>query len=292
MLLRLSFVFAIFFIAPTVVDAIVGGTPSRRGQFPFFVFLEFSNGTVSKKCGGALIETAMDSNVSWVLTAAHCFNSNPTHVKLHFGVGDFYNSSEYGRTKRIVSLEHFFVHPSYHISLNDIGLIRLPIPVELNAYVQPIRMAKFFNKLGKIKHFDGIVVGRGAQEFRGVSSNTTQYAPMKSINVSDCVRAYPPLAIKSTAFCASGKNGESTCHGNKIYAIYINDQFQNLKCMSYFAGDSGGPLIDARSNELVGVVSFIHPKKNCTDFPQGRNLVANHAHMIDSSIITHTFSKL
>lgn len=41
-----------------------------------------------------------------------------------------------------------------------------------------------------------------------------------------------------------------------------------------FVGDSGGPLIDTNENALIGLASFIHPKKNCTDYPQGFTIIA------------------
>lgn len=200
-----SFVLAVFLIAST--DAIVGGIPSRRDQFPFFVYLQGETTDLTYECGSVLIDP------SWILTSAHCLKPATEQVVLYFGLNEI-SHLELGRTKRTILPDNFFLHPLFEADSlkNDIALIRLPVPVKLNVYIQPIEIS---SHQSAYRPFAGIVIGNGEREYKGKRSNITHYAPMRGTNIFDCLKAFPHLTNRSTVFCAAGENGESVCYGKR-----------------------------------------------------------------------------
>lgn len=179
------------------------------------------------------------------MTAAHCIHK-ADEVEIQLGSHEIRNYKEEGRMMTIVSDEYLYVAPGYRERQpwNDIGLIRLPQPVQFNEYIQPISLPRICD-LNENKN--AIVMGHGRISTSDVKlPEMLQYAALKTISVSECKEIFPFMLRRRSMLCASGKSGQSVC-----------------------VGDSGGPLVMQNENILIGVTSFIHPSNCEAGLPQG-----------------------
>ncbi|KAK9392787.1 chymotrypsin-like protease CTRL-1 [Crotalus adamanteus] len=120
-------------IKPNVkdTDRIINGVNAIRGSWPWQVSLQTSSR--NHFCGGSLI------NQNWVATAAHCKVKAGTHFA-YFGLYNRYDNAAPAQRRSIVKV---ITNPSwdpYNIN-NDITLLKLSAPVQLNAYVSPVCLA-------------------------------------------------------------------------------------------------------------------------------------------------------
>lgn len=202
----------LFFVtsdALNIKPRIVGGRSTQPGQFPYFVFLE-SNARDGRfyEYGGSLIHPR------WVLTAAHCLENITERVTLHFGLNDLDKYYEAGRLSMEVSADSFKRHPMYkkdHVH-DDIALIKLPRPVQVNSFVWPIKLSKH-----TVNHEpkDVITMGFGRLQYGGESPTKLQYAPLTITPMYDCISVFPFLLPNPTVLCASGNDKQSICTGEK-----------------------------------------------------------------------------
>uniref|UniRef100_A0A3Q2CEM9 Peptidase S1 domain-containing protein n=1 Tax=Cyprinodon variegatus TaxID=28743 RepID=A0A3Q2CEM9_CYPVA len=89
---------------------IIGGQDAQPGAWPWQVYFT----TNDSSCGGSLI------NDQWVLTAAHCINSNKNNTV---------------KEKSICQKWWYFT------SENDICLLKLSAPINFTNYIQPVCLA-------------------------------------------------------------------------------------------------------------------------------------------------------
>ena len=189
------------------VPYIVGGYYARLGQFPWMVD--------SGGCGASLIHP------QWVISAAHCTQTTVGRI-LYFGKLDRSKNEASAQARRIIAI---YNHPQYiggsNNFLDDLRLMRLESPVQLNNYVNVICLGNF-----PVNGLNLISSGWGA---------TT---PVRGGNTSSSV-----LKFNYTK--------ETGCYNNtkQICTTAVSGDI----CF----GDSGGPLVTVNNgrNYLVGVTS-------------------------------------
>nr|AAN75001.1 late trypsin [Aedes polynesiensis] len=204
---------------------VVNGQAATLGQFPFQVLLKVETHQGRALCGGSLLSD------QWVLTAGHC-TEGATSFEVTLGAVDFEDLSNDGRVV-LTATEHYR-HEKYNpmFATNDVAVVKLPKPVELNDRVQPVKLPSGSDNFTDRKV---VVSGWGLQKNGGSVADKLQYAPLTVISNNECSKTYSPLVIKKTTLCAKGEHKESPCNG-----------------------DSGGPLVLEGENVQVGVVSFGH----------------------------------
>ncbi|XP_055607281.1 lectizyme-like [Uranotaenia lowii] len=214
---------------------VVGGQEASFGEFPYLVSVQWNFGNESKPvhfCAGTII--ARD----WILTAAHCRETSFETGWLEIVAGEFDLESADDGFEQRSNVSEFLVHekrsPGF-VGPNDIALIRLQSPVQLNERVSTVRLD--WRKTP--------ISGRATLPGWGsISSTIEQIYPAKLHKVElpvfpyDVCLQYFPLfnPLEDTNFCAGEMSGTANaCHR-----------------------DSGGPLIQEVDNiaTQIGIVSW------------------------------------
>jgi len=128
-------------------------------------------------------------------------------------------------------------HPSYRGNSNDIALIKVDRPFQMNNCVGTARLPTDNTAAGR----ECWITGWGTLSSNGGSPNTLQEGKVRTISNYDCWarNSYGRNQIDSTMLCAQGQ----TSSGKIIDACQ---------------GDSGGPLVCKKNNvwELHGATSW------------------------------------
>jgi len=111
---------------------IVGGIEAKPNSWPWQVFLF----TQESSCGGSLI------NNEWVLTAAHCVESNASNFKVRVLLGG-HNLSVREIGSIVLDVSRIIIHEFYDTNelFNDIALLKLSRPVQFSDKIRPICLA-------------------------------------------------------------------------------------------------------------------------------------------------------
>ncbi|XP_023226849.1 uncharacterized protein LOC111627497 [Centruroides sculpturatus] len=214
---------------------IIGGLDSLPGEWCWQVAL--INSQNQYLCGGALIGT------QWVLTAAHCITNivrNGDALFIRAGENDLTQQKQRkstSETKRVITTYIHHNHNSQTLD-NDIALLKLQLPVELNKNICLICLPArgVTQQAGKLC----TVTGYGYQGEAGPIALKVRQAQLPIIDERECTVQINAVTEKlfvlpASSFCAGGKEGEDACQG-----------------------DGGGPLVCEVDGfyELTGIVSW------------------------------------
>lgn len=222
---------------------IIGGSPSRVGDWPFLAALLGGPEKVFY-CAGVLISD------QWLLTASHCVGNLSTNNysgwTIQLGMTRRNSHSFFGQTIKVKTV---LQHPDYNMAHdNDVALFQLKERVKFNEHLLPVCLppADYNLRPGT----NCTVIGWGKKENNVSSYETTvNEAVVPILNRSLCNSWLSEQSLKVTE--------GMICAG---YEIGGTDACQ---------GDSGGPLLcpDERDPDrwlVVGIVSWgikcAHPR--------------------------------
>ncbi|ALC45515.1 CG3505, partial [Drosophila busckii] len=222
-------------------------TDTQIDEFPWMALIEYTKPDQEKlhACGGVLISDR------YVLTAAHCVSGHSISSmgwqvrNVRLGEWDTLTNPDCQVSKtskqpdcapphQDVAVEEIIVHPVYNkdgkSQTNDIALIRLRNPAQLNDYVQPICLP---NKQVRADELEDLVTEVGG--WQTTSSTRMQKSEVIITSIENCQRQYAQqnVQILASQLCGAAKSNE--CRGN-----------------------SGGPLMLLKNNVylLGGIMSF------------------------------------
>lgn len=184
---------------------IAGGHVAFPGEIPWLVSIEATNFQESwPLCGGTLVST------EWVLTAAHCLDSEkPEWLWVVSGEADR-NLNE--GSEQYLYVDYFIQHPDYIYWLNpyqnDVALIHLSTPAVLDLYTSlpplPSSPAPLTGPCWE--------AGWGATSEGAPGSDKLMWTEVALLSSTQCEAAYN-AAHDPNALCA-GASGAGACVGD------------------------------------------------------------------------------
>ncbi|XP_018332116.1 brachyurin-like isoform X2 [Agrilus planipennis] len=204
---------------------IVGGNEAVPNTFPYQVALTRTNDESYLFCGGSLITRR------YVLTAAHCLNDGLVSLVVILGA---HNILQNESTQQRIRTSTFKIHELYTNETveNDLGMIYLPIPANLNRYVKLIALPLRADASNSFVGSEAIASGWGSNTGSAADASAVLlYITVPIIANDVCNITYGPY-VTDSIICSGGAGNKGICYG-----------------------DSGGPLVV--NGKLVGVTSFL-----------------------------------
>ncbi|KAG6464633.1 hypothetical protein O3G_MSEX014638 [Manduca sexta] len=239
-------ILASFDCGDSAADRIIGGVNAALGQFPWIARLGYTDeDDIDWMCGGALITDRH------VLTAAHCVQTNDygnVLTSIRLGEHDTRTNPDcqlhvcapplQDRKIKSIKSHQDFNKPPFH---NDIAIIELDAPVNLNDYVAPICLPREDDQMASLTMGELLMVaGWGKMNMTTEErAKILQVVAVPVVSAKTCDSLGKGFRVGKSEICAGAQVNKDAC-----------------------GGDSGGPLMkvfdtpEGPKNFLVGVVSF------------------------------------
>uniref|UniRef100_A0A3B4YCN3 Peptidase S1 domain-containing protein n=1 Tax=Seriola lalandi dorsalis TaxID=1841481 RepID=A0A3B4YCN3_SERLL len=198
---------------------IIGGVTARRGEWPWIGSLQYQR---LHRCGATLIHS------KWLLTAAHCFKSDPSPSNWAVSLGSVLRS---GMGAMVIPIQRVIIHPAFNGTNmdHDVALLELAVPAPMSYTIQSVCLPSAVHHF--LKNAECYITGWGSMREGGSLTNLLQKAAVRIIDQADCQHSY----------------------GNVLTP--------NMMCAGYMEGDSGGPLTCRQLSGqwfIAGVTSWGH----------------------------------
>ncbi|XP_025836151.1 chymotrypsin BI-like [Agrilus planipennis] len=154
---------------------IVGGLEAVPNSIPYQAALILFYKEETRLCGGSLITRR------YVLTAGHCLVDELVSLYVILGAHKY---GEDEPTQQIISTSTFKVHEQFDGGplANDIGIVHLPTPANLNQYVQLIALPRRADVSKSFAGSEAVVSGWG----RNSSNDNDVSNVLRYLNVPFC----------------------------------------------------------------------------------------------------------
>ena len=200
---------------------IVGGKPTTIEEVPHQVQLQAYGFTF---CGGSILSE------NYVLTAGHCSSYSSQWVTVRAGTTQLSSGGSVHKVEKVIRHEEYKTN-LYGIPINDVAVLKLEKPFELDASRQPI--ALFEEDEEAVEGSLSTITGWGTVKEGGSTSDVLRVVDVPIVSKSVCYSAYSSYGgIPDGQICAAHpEGGKDACQG-----------------------DSGGPL--TIGGKLAGIVSW------------------------------------
>ncbi|XP_061635977.1 transmembrane protease serine 9 [Phyllopteryx taeniolatus] len=207
-------------------NRIVGGVTARRGEWPWIGSLQYQR---LHHCGATLVQS------KWLLTAAHCFKSDPSPTHWAVSLGSVLRS---GVGAVVIPIQRVIIHPAFNGTSmdHDVALLELLIPAPVSPTIQSICLPSPAHRF--LKDAECYISGWGSMREGGSLTNLLQKAPVSTIEQADCQESYGDNLTPHMMCAGYMEGGRDTC-----------------------LGDSGGPLTCREGTGqwfVAGVTSWGH----------------------------------
>ncbi|XP_017262498.1 transmembrane protease serine 9 [Kryptolebias marmoratus] len=205
---------------------IIGGVTARRGEWPWIGSLQYQRLHI---CGATLIHN------KWLLTAAHCVNSDPSPTNWAVSLGSVLRS---GVGALVVPIQRVIIHPAFNgTNMNhDVALLELSVPAPMSYTIQPVCLPSPVHRF--LRTAECFIAGWGSMKEGGSLTNLLQKAAVSIIDQTDCRQSYGNVLTTNMMCAGFMQGGKDTC-----------------------LGDSGGPLTCRHLSGqwfIAGVTSWGH----------------------------------
>ncbi|EFA04555.2 serine protease H117 [Tribolium castaneum] len=212
---------------------IIGGNVAFAGQFPYMAAIYKHTSSGNFFCGGALMSN------QWILTAGSCVEGAQLFT-IYLGTANLKDVNNPNSLK--LATDEYVLHPDYNPDTfeNDVGLIKLRMPITFSVYIRPFNYLPTFDLLPGTPGVVAMGWGQTSDDDPGLVDDL-RFVYLTPLSNDECKLVYGNQ-IKDEMVCAAGNNNEGFC-----------------------LGDSGTPLIRIRQGPTathVGIASF-QSKNGC-----------------------------